>query len=54
MKGKMKYKVLMNKFVYVIAVSEDEAMNKAADGDTVYEEEEPVDATEVDEFFVDW
>lgn len=48
----MKYKVLMSKCVYVNADSVDEAMDKAADGETVYEEEEPVEATEVDEFFV--
>ena len=50
----MKYKVIMRKWVYVNANSEDEAMDKATDGDTVYEEEEPLEATEVDEFFVNW
>lgn len=49
-----KYKVLVNKWVYVYANSENEAMEKAADGDTVYEEEEPNEASEVDEFFVNW
>lgn len=50
----MKYKVIVNKWVYVNADSADEAMDKAVDGETVYEEEEPVEATEVDEFFVNW
>ena len=50
----MKYKVIFNKWVYVEADSEDEAMDKAAYGDTVYEEEELMAATEVDEFFVEW
>lgn len=50
----MKYKVIMSKWVYVNANSKDEAMDKAADGDTAYEEEEPLEATEVDEFFVNW
>ncbi len=50
----MKYKVIINKWVYVEADSEDEAMDKAADGDTVYEEEELMEAAEVDEFFVEW
>ena len=50
----MKYKVLINKWVYVNADNEDEAMDKAANGETIYEEEEPMEATEVDDFFVDW
>ena len=50
----MKYKVIFNKWAYVNADDEDEAMDKAADGDTVYEEEEPMEAVEVDEFFVEW
>ncbi len=50
----MKYKVIINKWAYVEADSEDEAMDKAADGDTVYEEEELMEAAEVDEFFVEW
>lgn len=50
----MKYKVLINKWVYVNADNEDEAMEKAADGETIYEEEEPMEATAVDDFFVDW
>lgn len=50
----MKYKVLINKWAYVEANSEDEAMDKAADGDTVYEEEEPIEAEKVDEFFLEW
>lgn len=49
----MKYKVLINKWVYVNADNEDEAMDKAADGETVYEEEEPMEATVVDDFSVD-
>lgn len=50
----MKYKVIFNKWAYVEANSEDEALDKATDEDFVYEEEEPVEATEVDDFFVDW
>ena len=50
----MKYKVIFNKWAYVEADSEDEAMHNAADDDFVYEEEEPMEATEVDEFFVEW
>ena len=50
----MKYKVIFDKWAYVEADSEDEAMDKAAGGDTVYEEEEPNEASEVDEFFVKW
>lgn len=50
----MKYRVLVNKWCYVNAESEDEAMDKATDGETVYEEEEPIEATEVDEFTVNW
>ncbi len=50
----MKYKVIVDKWVYVDANSADEALDKAADGETVYEEEEPVEAIEVDEFFVKW
>jgi len=50
----MKYKVLFNKWVYVEAADEEEALEKAADGDTVYEEEEPVEAEEVDDFYVDF
>lgn len=50
----MKYKVIFNKWAYVEADSEDEALDKAADGDTVYEEEEPNEVSEVDEFFVEW
>lgn len=50
----MKYKVIFKKWAYVNADSEDEAMDKAADDDTVYQEEEPIEAAEVDEFFVEW
>ena len=50
----MKYKVIFNKWAYVEADSEDEAMDKAVDGDIVYEEEELMAVTEVDEFFVEW
>jgi len=49
----MKYKVIFSKWAYVEADSEDEAMDKAADGDTVYEEEEAIEASEVDEFVVE-
>lgn len=49
----MKYKVIIEKWAYVNADSEDEAMDKAADGDTVYEEEAPSWAYEVDEFLVE-
>ncbi len=52
--NRVKYKVIINKWAYVEADSEDEAMDKAADGDTVYEEEELMEAAEVDEFFVEW
>lgn len=50
----MKYKVIFKKWAYVEADSEEEALDKAVDEDIVYEEEEPIEATEVDEFFVDW
>ena len=50
----MKYKVFFDKWAYVEADSEDEAMDKAADGDTVYEEDEPIEASEVDEFVLEW
>ena len=50
----MKYKVIFNKWAYVNADSEDEALDKAADDDIVYAEEEPMSATEVDEFLVKW
>lgn len=50
----MKYKVLFNKWVYVEADDEEEALEKAADGDTVYEEEEPLEAEEVEDFYVDF
>lgn len=50
----MKYKVIFNKWAYIEADSEDEAMDKAVDGDIVYEEEEPYEALEVDEFLVEW
>lgn len=36
----MKYRVIINKWVYVNADSADEAMDKAAGGETVYEEAE--------------
>lgn len=48
----MKYKVIISKLVYVNANNKDEAIDKAIDGETIYEEEELVEATEVDEFFV--
>lgn len=48
----MKYKVLFDKWAYVEADSEDEALEKAADDDIVYSEEEPIEAKEIDEFFV--
>jgi hypothetical protein len=50
----MKYKVLFDKWVYVEADDENDALDKAADGDTVYEEEEPIEAIEVDDFCVEW
>lgn len=50
----MKYKVLFNKWAYVEADDENDALDKAADGDTVYEEEEPIEAIEVDDFCVEW
>lgn len=50
----MTYKVIFNKWAYVEADSEDEAMDKAVDGDIVYEEEEPMEAAEVDVLFVEW
>ena len=37
----MIYKVIINKWVFVTADSEDEAMDKAENGDTILEEEEP-------------
>ena len=49
----MKYKVIFRKWAYVEADSEDEAIERAIDGNTVYEEEEPTEASEVDEFFVE-
>lgn len=51
--NRMKYKVIFNKWAYVEANSEDEAIERAVNGDTVYEEEEPTEASEVDEFFVE-
>jgi hypothetical protein len=50
----MKYKVLFDKWVYVEADDENDALDKAADGDTVYEEEEPIKAIEVDDFCAEW
>ena len=49
-----KYKVIMNKWAYVNADSEDDALDKAKAGEIVYEEDEPSWAYEVDEFLVDW
>ena len=37
-----RYKVTYEKFAYVYADSEEEAIELAADGCTVYEEEEPM------------
>lgn len=44
-----RYKVIYEKFAYVYADSEEEAIELAADGYTVYEEEEPMTAEEWDE-----
>ena len=50
----MKYKVLFNKFIYVEADNEEEALEKVSDGETIYEEEELTEIEEVDEFYVDF
>lgn len=49
----MKFRVILNKWIFVIADSKEEAMEKAIDGDTVYEEEEFIDVDEVSEFTIE-
>ena len=56
--GGKQYKVSAGDTIFiekldVEADSEDEAIERATDGNTVYEEEEPTEASEVDEFFVE-
>ena len=50
----LKYKVVFEKWEYVEADNEEDALEKASEGDTVYGEEEPVEAVLIDEFIVDW
>lgn len=48
-----KFKVTFAGFTYVEAESESEAIEKAQDGDTIYEEQKWEDALEVPAFIVD-